>query len=303
MRRRLPPLRALQAFEAGARHLSFSRAAEELSVTQTAISHQVRNLEQWFGVRLFVRKGREIALTDTGSRLEVEVALALDRIHEAAARVRASNERPALTVSVTRAFGAHWLAQRLGRFWRQYPGIDLRLHHSMYRADLNYGDVDLAVRWGPGVWEGTVSEYLVPARHTPVCSPILHIREVGDLAHQVLLHETDYQDWTEWLAVEGATEIDARRGPILDDVTAIVEAAVQGGGVTLSLPSLLEHEFKTGKLVAPFERKTGPANAYYVLYLPGALEQPEIRAFRDFLFDELERSSDTGWPRLSTAPG
>ena len=301
MVRQLPPLNALRAFESGARFLSFTRAAEDLSVTQTAISHQVRLLEDWFGKRLFVRSGRALALSEAGSTLYPVVAEALDRIAEVTGRVRGVTRRRTLTVTVTPTFGSRWLAQRLGRFWQAHPDLDLRLHHSVHLVDLTREDVDVAVRWGAGDWPAVIAERLMAAEATPMCSPALldghdALRDLQALARHTLLHERDYREWTEWLAAAGVPEVDGQRGPVIDDPSAIVRAALDGHGVMLGVPAMLNDEIDSGALVTPFGATPDPNLAYYLAYRPGALDRPKVRAFRDFLVDEVhaERSSRPG---------
>jgi len=200
MSRRLPPLNALRAFEAGARHLSFTLAAAELNVTQAAVSHQVRGLEDALGVKLFERRTRQLELTVAGRRLLPTVSEAFDRIAATVADLRLSELDAPLSVTVTPHFGARWLAGRLSHFWRNHPEIDLRLHHSNRVLDLSQGEVDLGIRFGRGVWPGVVAEKLVPVERVPVCSPALlegphRLREPNDLVHHVLLHEQDHEEW------------------------------------------------------------------------------------------------------------
>jgi LysR family glycine cleavage system transcriptional activator len=289
--RRLPPLKALSAFEAGARLLSFTRAAQDLSVTQTAISHQVRALEEWIGTPLFRRGHRKLMLTEAGKLLYPAVAEAFDRICDATERVRDKPDRYTLSVSVTPTFGSRWLAQRLGRFWKEYPDIDLRLHHSVHVVDFVRDGVDAAVRWGYGRWPGTTSVRLMSAQAVPMCSPSslegeFPLREPGDLRHHPLLHEKDYQEWTEWLAAAGVAEVDGQRGSVIDDPNAIIRAAVEGHGVMMGIPTVLAEELDAGRLVAPFGVHPEPELAYYFACPPGALERPMVVAFRDFLIEE-----------------
>ncbi len=154
MARRLPPLNALRAFEAGARHLSFTKAAEELHVTQAAVSHQVKLLEKDLGVSLFRRMTRKLALTEAGRALMGVAGEALDAIAGEAARLRDAPGGRTLSLSLIPTFGVKWLAQRLGRFWAAHPDIDLRLHHSIHLVDFARDEVDAAVRWGGGAWPG-----------------------------------------------------------------------------------------------------------------------------------------------------
>lgn len=291
MPRRLPPLKALRAFESAARLMSFTRAADDLSVTQTAVSHQVRALEEWFGVSLFRRGGRKLALTESGKLLYPAVAEAFDRIAEVAERVRGVVDRRTLNISVTPTFGSRWLAQRLGRFWREHPDIDLRLHYSVQRVDFVRDGVDAAVRWGRGHWEGVEAERLMAAWAMPLCSPSLlagerPLRKPADLAHHTLLHETDYQEWTEWLAAAGVRDVDGQRGSVINDPNIIVRAAVDGHGVAMGIPSMLADEIDSGRLVAPFGMTPDSELAYYFVCPRVALDRPLVKAFRDFLVGE-----------------
>ncbi len=295
--RRMPPLKALLYFEAGARHLSFTKAANELSVTQTAVSHQVKHLEQWFGKSLFRRETRRLVLTEAGVGLYPVVAEALDKIAATAARIRAAPDRRTLTVSVTPTFGSRWLARRLGRFWQPHPDIDLRLHHSVQLVDFHRDDVDVAIRWGDGNWPDTSSEWLMAAVAMPLCCPELlsdpnALRRPSDLSRHTLLHEKDYQEWTEWLIGAGAADVDGRRGPVIDDPNSIVRAAVAGHGVMMGSPTMLRAELEAGRLITPFSNTRDPEPAYYLVYPPQALQRPNVRAFREFIVSECAADDD-----------
>ncbi|NIA68948.1 transcriptional regulator GcvA [Pelagibius litoralis] len=284
----LPPLNALRAFEAGARHLSFTKAAEELHVTQAAVSHQVKALETHLGFPLFKRLIRRLILTDQGRALYPVVNESFGRIAEVAGKLRHDGESRILTVSITPAFGAKWLIHHLPRFWAQHPEIDLRIHHSIQTTDLRHDDVDVAIRFGAGRWEGLISEFLLRVDYIPVCSPALldgknALRRPSDLRHHTLLHEDDHDGWIQWLAVAGVTDIDPRRGPIIDDATVILHAAAEGQGVALGRTSLIAEDLETGRLVKPFDLTVLSDLAYHLVYLPGALESPKVKAFRDFL--------------------
>lgn len=296
MSRRTPPLNALRAFEAGARHLSFTRAADELAVTPTAISHQVRHLEEWFGLALFDRKKRKLSLTDPGAQLYPVISQALDRIAEASYRIRQSLDRSTLTVSATPTFGSRWLASRLGRFWADYPEIDLRIHHSVQLVDFKRDDVDLGIRWGLGQWPDIVSEKLMDAAAVPMCSPSklkgAHpITEPGDLRYHTLLHETNHQEWSEWMIAAGLDEEDGQRGPVLDDPNSLVRAAIEGHGVFLGVPTMFCSEIEKGELAQPFATSSELEPAYYLVYPEERLQQEKVRAFRDFIRSEINEQS------------
>jgi len=293
MQRRLPSLKALRAFEAGARHLSFTLAAEELHVTQAAISHQVKALEEELGVRLFKRMTRKLALTEAGRGLLPIVREAFDRLAEAAEALRARRDDDVLTVSLTPSFSSKWLVGRLGRFWGYFPEIDLRLHHSIQLVDFAASDVDMAIRAGRGTWPGVESELLFGMDLFPVCSPTLlegehPLKIPEDLEHHTLLHEDDREDWVQWLKTAHVKGVEGRRGPVLDDSVVLIQAAVAGRGVALGRSSLIRDELADGRLVAPFTVSLATDMAYYMVYPPGAAENPKVRAFCDFLREEAE---------------
>ncbi len=302
MFRALPPLNALRAFEAAARHLSFTRAADELNVTQAAISHQVKALETHFGQPLFRRLPRRLLLTEAGQTLLPAVRDGFARIVEAAETVRRRDEARVLTVSLTPSFGGKWLAPRLARFWTAHPDIELHLQHSMQLVDFARDEVDLAVRWGRGGWPGVVQELLIAADLVPVCSPRLldgprPLATPDDLRRHTLLHQEDFQDWVEWLAAAGVDDIDARRGPVLNDFQVLLQTTVQGAGVALAPAPLVAEELADGRLVRPFAAAPETAFAYHLVYPPGALERPEARAFRDWLVAEARRDGAPGGAR------
>jgi len=299
MVRRLPPLNALRAFEAGARHLSFTRAAEELFVTQAAVSHQVKALEEYLGVALFRRLTRRLVLTEPGRVLLPVVGDAFDRIAGTAERLRSDDEERGLTVSLTPSFGARWLGRRLGRFWAQHPDIDLKLHHSNRLTDFRREEVDVVVRWGCGNWPGLEAEFLMRAGFTPVCSPALlegphPLRQPADLLHHTLLHEDDYEDWTQWLLAARAEGVDARRGPVIDDPSTLDRATLEGQGVALGRTALIREHLAAGRLVRPFSLDLETDHAYYLVYPQQALIRPKVKAFRDFILAEAENARSRG---------
>ena len=292
----MPPLNALRAFEAGARHLSFTKAAEELHVTQAAVSHQVKALEEYLGRPVFRRLTRRLALTEEGRSLLPVLSEAFDRIAETAERLRRKPPSRDLTVTLTPSFGSRWLVGRLGRFCSRYPEIDLRLHHSVGLADFESGEVDIGVRYGAGKWPGLVSEFLIGVDVVPVCSPVLlesghPLREPADLTHHSLLHEEDYEDWVQWLIIAGAEEVNARRGTVMDEPAILLQAAIDGLGVALGDVTMIEDDLKSGRLIKPFDLTLEFDYGYNVIYPPGALDDPKVKAFRDFLLEEVARTA------------
>ena len=291
MSRQLPPLNALRAFEASARHLSFTRAARELHVTQTAISHQIKALEQYLGAQLFKRLPRKIQLTEQGESLLAVTGKCLDQIAEVSESIRKPRSSRKLTVSITPTFATQWLVPRLGRFWRQYPDIELKLHHSVQLADFT-DDVDMAVRAAQEAnWPGVEAEHLMTLDLIPVCSPVLADGRAPptsptELADYTLLHESDYEEWVQWLLNVGVDNIEARRGPLLGDSTATILAAVNGEGISLARTVFVSDHIKSGRLIAPFAMCVRDLFNYYVVYPRYALNNPGVAAFRDFLFRE-----------------
>ena len=291
--RRIPPLNALKDFEAAARHLSFTLAAAELNVTQAAVSHQVKSLEEYLQVPLFRRLTRKLVLTEEGRRLLPSLTSAFDEMERAVRALERSRNTPVLNVTVTPAFSSKWLVSRLGRFWSAHPEIDVRLHHSIQTADFERDEVDIGVRSGKGDWTGLVSERLLTIDLVPVCSPELlegkpGLKVPADLKYHTLLHEDDYSAWIQWLSMAGVKDIDPCRGPLIDDPNVLLSAAADGRGVAMGSRSLVEGDLASGRLVQPFDLTVETPIAYHVVYRPGALKQAKVKAFRDFLMEEAK---------------
>jgi LysR family glycine cleavage system transcriptional activator len=283
MRRTLPPLNALRAFEAAARLLSFKRAAAELHVTQGAISHQVRALEDALGVKLFVRLHRALRLTDAGAGYLPAVREAFDALDAATRALARRSARTRLRVSVLPSFGASWLVPKLGAFRAKHPRIDLTLHSSAELADLARDPIDVAIRYGRGAYPDLCVEPLMSDEIAPVASPKLALARPEDLRRHALLHDGSTAGWRDWLAAAGVRGVDAERGTVFEDSGQLVQAAVAGHGVALARLRLAEAEIRAGRLAQPFA-KTRPAPfAYYVVCLPSRAEEPAIRAFRRFV--------------------
>jgi LysR family glycine cleavage system transcriptional activator len=236
---------------------------------------------------------RRLALTAEGRRFIGPVGEALDILAEAAESLRAGAGGRTLTLSLTPSFGVQWLSQRIGRFWTAHPEIDLRLQHSIHLVDFARDEVDAAVRWGNGDWPGVEAVYLMRAGIVPVCSPALcegppALNLPDDLRHHTLLHERDYTEWAQWLAVAGARQVDARRGPIIDNSTVVLQAAMDGQGVALTSENIVRADIAAGRLVKPFDVDLDADNAYYLVAPPKAFERADVQAFRDFLLAELK---------------
>jgi LysR family glycine cleavage system transcriptional activator len=290
MRRALPPLNALVAFEAAARHLGFTRAGAELGVTQAAVSHQIKALEEHLGRPLFRRLPRALLLTDEGQRLHQAVADALDRLEAATREARGGPGPARLVVTVLPSFAARWLVPRLGRFYAAHPEIELHLLATAALVDLERENVDVGIRYGRGHYRGSVVHHLLDEELYPVCSPRLRdgrrpLRRPDDLRAHTLLHAESDADWRAWLDAVGAREVPLR-GPVFTDSSLLVQAAVAGQGVALGRSVLVHDELVAGRLVRLFprlQRRWPAARAYYVASPTSRARRPEVHAFLDWL--------------------
>ncbi|WP_134498585.1 transcriptional regulator GcvA [Microvirga pakistanensis] len=296
-RRRLPPLNAVRAFEAAARHLSFERAGDEIAVTASAVGQQIKALEAWLGRPLFTRlPSKGVALTALGERYAASVTEALDILHEATARALKPDASQVLTVSTIPSFASAWLIPRLGSLRRRHPGLEIRVSVSMTSTDFAREDVDVAIRFGKGVYPGLRTDLLMEETFFPVCSadllndPEHPLREPADLLHHTLLHEIaeipDYVTWSHWLAAVGIKGGDATHGPSFSHTFLALQAAAAGQGVALATNVLIGDYLEAGRLVRPFPQEVRGINQYYVVCPEATADRPEIAAFRAWLLDE-----------------
>ncbi len=295
MARRLPPLNALRAFEAAARHLSFTKAAEELFVTQAAISHQVKALEAALDLQLFRRLNRRLMLTDAGQLYLPALTEAFDAIDTASARLRADENAGRLVVSVANSLAAKWLLPRLPRFRERHPEIEVEISAADRLVDFGRDNVDMAIRYGLGRYPGLRVDPLMVDTNFPVCSPGLlagpvPLREPGDLRHHSLLHDNvstfDAPDWSKWLAAVGVTGVRADRGQRYSHSSLVIQAAIDGQGVALGRSTLVGLDLEAGRLVQPFGPALPSSYACFVVSPPATAERPKIKAFREWLLDE-----------------
>jgi len=292
--RRLPPLSGLRAFEAAARHGSFRRAADELSVTPTAISHQIRALEDRLGVDLFERRTRQVVLTEAGRRLFPGLRDGFDTIAGALETLAREVSRPALTISATFAFTALWLVPRMARLQATFPQVDLRLHASDDPVTLAAGRADIAIRYGAGPWPGVEAEPMLADRFAPVANPALGIRDPQNLSRAPLIHfdwrrkEPADPDWRMWMAAAGIA-VEPPSHLRFSQESHAIQAAVAGQGAALVSLVLVEDEIRAGRLAQPF----GPVLAgrtYHLLRASG--RRPAIvDAVADCLLAEARGSS------------
>jgi LysR family transcriptional regulator, glycine cleavage system transcriptional activator len=291
--RKLPPLSALRAFEAAARHLSFKRAADELAVTPTAISHHVRLLEDRFGRKLFDRNAKRVQLTAAGQLLFPLLRDSFDAIARGVDLIANSRRERVIVVTATLAFTARWLVPRMGAFRARFPDVGLRLLASDDVVDLRAGAADLAIRFGGGTYPGCESERLLRGTFAPVCSPTLGIRRASDLGRHPLIHfewrhlSERAPSWPRWFTAAGLAYPKGRPKLVFSDETHAIQAALAGQGVVLASMALVGADLASGALVQPF----GPTLEHQAFHLvtPANTAQDEtVRAVRRWLLEEAE---------------
>mgnify|MGYP002633055731 CR=1 FL=1 len=291
MSRRLPPLNSLKAFEAAARHLSFTRASVELNVTQAAISHQIKGLEERLGVLLFRRLNRTLLLTDEGQSLLPQVSEALDILAAAVDRLARQEQAGVLTLSTLDSIAASWLVPRIGKFRTLHPDIDVRVSSTDAVVDFSGDGIDMALRYGSGTYPGIEKVLLMTETLFPVVSPLL-LEKIGplekpaDLARFPLLHDDMRDDWAAWMEAAGVGDIDVSRGPSFSHSNHIQLAAVAGEGVALGRSIMVVDNLFSGLLQKPFELELKAHHAYYAVYPKASAGRPKIVAFRDWLIGE-----------------
>jgi len=290
MLRRLPPLNALKAFEAAARSGSFTRAAEELRVTQAAVSQQIKALEATLGVKLFIRQRPRPVMSEAGREYLAVVRDALDRIALGTERLVQRRSSAVLTVSTSPDFAAKWLVHRLGRFAESHREIDLRVSATAHHVDFVRDDVDVAVRHGDGNWPGLDVVRLCSEQLFPVCSPRLvsgrnRITTASDLLKFPLLRLGDWQTWRRWFEAAGVSDPVAH-GPIIDRASMLIDAAVDGQGIALARTALAAWDIINGRLVRPIDVSLAMANTYWIVCPKVNSNVPKIATFRNWLLAE-----------------
>ena len=300
--RQLPPLNGLRAFEAAARHLSFSRAAEELFVTPAAISHQIKGLEDFLGVTLFNRLTRTVTLTQKAQSVLPLVTDAFDKFDIATRQLKENESSGFLTVTTAPTFGAKWLLQRLGDFSEAYPDITVRLDARNEMVDFDRDGVDIGIRLGSGNYPGMRVDQLFLEKVVPVCHPkylkgkdALHTP--SDLNNVTLLHvdwgkiSGPLPDWQMWLASAGIEDVNATKGPTFTVEGMAISAAVKGAGVALASTYAVEEELESGQLVIPFSHTLLAEAAYWLVTPERKANHPRIKAFREWI---LKTARETG---------
>lgn len=293
MNRRLPPLNSLKAFEAAARHLSFTRAADELFVTQAAVSHQIKSLEEFLSMKLFLRKNRSLLLTEEGQSYYLDIKDVFQSLQEATQRLLARGAKGALTVALPPSFAIQWLVPRLNQFSQLNPDIDIRIKAVDFDEGFLTDDVDVAIYYGRGKWPNLHAEKLHTEYLTPVCSPLLFqgqkpLDKLEDLRHHLLLHDSSREPWKNWIKHFRVPGINVNQGAIFSHSMLVLQAAALGQGIALGHSVLARPEIEAGRLVCPFDERLIANNAYYVVCHQSQAELGKIVAFCEWLQSQVK---------------
>ncbi len=298
----LPPLNALRAFEAAARLLSMRAAAEELSVTPAAISHQIKGLEEYFGQILLHRSVRSIRLSEAGATLLPYLTEGLAQWRTGCELLTKIEENSPLVVSSSPIFASKWLMPRLQDFNAEYPDINVRVDGTLNLTNFAEDGVDAVIRFGSGPYDDLHAEQMLHEKVVAVCSPALlegkhSVAKLENLRHHTLIH-TDWNvggatqpDWSMWVKTAGLDDVDTSRGPTVTSDNLAIEAAINGGGLTLVLETLVAREIREGTLIAPFDLTLTSDHWYWFICPPNNLKRPKVKAFRDWIIRTVERES------------
>jgi LysR family glycine cleavage system transcriptional activator len=299
---RLPPLNALRAFEASARQLSFTRAAEELFVTQAAISHQIKALEEHLGIKLFMRKNRSLLLTEEGQSYYSDIKDIFTSLHDATERLLVRGAKGAITVSSQASFAIQWLVPRLTTFNALHSDIDIRIKAVDQPENSLTEDVDVAIYYGRGSWPSLHVDKLHTEYLIPVCSPLLiqenaasgkpALLNFDDLSQHTLLHDTSRKDWKRWfkhVVVKGGN---VNHGPIFSHSAMVLQAALHGQGVALAYSVLAKPDLDSGRLVCPFNDVLVSKNSYFIVCRETQKDNVKISAFRQWMLDMVLAEQD-----------
>ncbi|HCU67292.1 MAG TPA: transcriptional regulator [Rheinheimera sp.] len=297
MARRLPPLNALKAFETAARHLSFTKAAEEMYVTQAAISHQIKALEDHLGLKLFMRKNRSLLLTEEGQSYFLDIKDIFLQLHESTEKLLARGAKGALTVSLQPSFAIQWLVPRLSLFSELHSDIDVRIRAVDSEEGSLTDDVDVAIYYGRGNWRNLHADKLHTEYLVPVCSPMLlnrakPLNEAADLRFHTLLHDTTRDAWKAWFTSQGFKHFNVNQGPIFSHSAMVLQAAVHGQGVALAHNVLAQPDINSGRLIVPFNHVLQSKDAHYLVCRDNQTELGKIAAFRQWMIALVEREQE-----------
>ena len=297
MSRRLPPLNALKAFEAAARHLSFTRAAEELFVTQAAVSHQIKALEEHLGLKLFMRKNRSLLLTEEGQSYFLDVKEIFGQLVDATEKLLARGAKGAITVSLTPSFAIQWLVPRLHQFSELHPEIDVRIKAVDQDEHSLTEDVDVAIYYGRGHWNNVRADKMQTEFFIPVCAPRLltgpkPLNEPKDICQHTLLHDSARKYWKNWFKTADIKPTNVNQGPIFSHSTMVLQAAIHGQGIALAHSMLARPELDAGRLISPFNLPLVSKNAYYLVCRESQADLGKITVFRDWVLSLVEMEKE-----------
>jgi LysR family transcriptional regulator, glycine cleavage system transcriptional activator len=297
MSRRFPPLNALKAFEAAARHLSFTKAAEELFVTQAAVSHQIKMLEEHLGLKLFLRKNRALLLTEEGQGYFLDIKEIFSNLIDATEKLLARGAKGSLTVSLTPSFAIQWLVPRLNQFNELQPDIDVRIKAQESDEHSLTDDVDVAIYYGKGHWNGVQAYKLHTEYFVPLCSPLLlggvkPLNQPSDLVHHNLLHDTTRRAWKAGMKTAGVRNVKVNQGPIFSHSSMVLQAAIHGQGVALGNSVLAKPDLDSGRLIIPFNHVLESKNAYYLVIRESQSELGKIVLFKDWMLSLVEQEQE-----------
>ncbi|SHO54716.1 transcriptional regulator GcvA [Vibrio quintilis] len=297
MNKKLPPLNSLRVFESAARHLSFTKAAEELFVTQAAVSHQIKSLEEFLGIKLFIRRNRSLLLTDEGQNYFFDIKDVFTFIQDATNKLLERSEKGALTISLPPSFAIQWLVPRLADFNRQQPDIDVRIKAvDKYEGSL-LDDVDVAIYYGKGLWPGLRADKLYQEFLIPLCAPsLIHegyaFQSLNDLQHHTLLHDESRKDWQQFTRENGLELENVNYGPIFSHSTMVLQAAALGQGIALGNNVLAQPEVDAGRLVAPFDKVLMTDNAFYLVCHETQAHTGRIATFRNWMLNRARQEQE-----------
>lgn len=291
MGRRLPPLISLRVFEAVARHLSFTSAADELHVTQAAVSHQVKKLEEWLGVALFLRLNRSIKLTKEGEAYAKPLTDAFDALAAATDAVLNDTGPQSITISTFDSIAANWLAPRIRKFQENSPEVDIKIVTKNSFSDFSSSDVDVEIRYGDGNWPNSHVVKLADEEIFPVCSPKLlgrkrKLKDVDEVSNYNLIHDEILMEWSDWLDAAGGGANNATKGLRYNHSHIVIQSAIAGEGMALGRSLLVADELKTGRLIAPFDFKISSKFSYYFVCPKELSDQTQVSTFQDWLLNE-----------------
>lgn len=293
MIRRTPPLNALRAFEVAARHLSFTKAADELFVTQAAVSHQIKLLEEFLSTKLFLRKNRNLLLTEDGQAYYFDVKDIFQQINDATERLLTRGAKGSITVAMQPSFAAQWLVPRISQFSLAYPDIDVRIKAVDYDEGFLDESIDIAIYYGRGRWSGLHSEQLHKEYLTPVCSPMLFssskpLENLTDLSKHILLHDSSRENWKRWLKKFDINNVNVNQGPMFSHSMLVLQAAALGQGIALANTMLAKPEIDSGRLICPFAERVESKDGFYIVSEMAQFEQEKITLFREWLLSQVK---------------